>query len=206
MALPAYGAGASSGVRVVGGLALVCLIAGAVACVRCPTVARWAGIYGFVGMSLITWLFLGPRIDPASVEPVKSALGAVAWAIYAFGWGSARDLGRVPEDEPGVLRTRALPARGQLSAAALVVFSLSVAVALAPSWIAWTVVPKASALLAQAVAVAAGLGVLNAGAELALGHRSRQSAGSPSQRLVRAAGSIAVLVLLAMVGMVLELV
>ncbi|MGB7217021.1 MAG: hypothetical protein WBE98_18545 [Gammaproteobacteria bacterium] len=173
VAHPAVMRGVPVSARVTALLALVALAGGPVLARGRPALARAAGIYAFSGFSLLTWVLAGDALSPERLDPVRAALGALGWMLHAFGWGATRPLMTVPEDDPNVIAGPPLAARGRLPRGTSAVFGIGVAGAILFVLLAWRVDRPEHALLAHAAAVAAGILVVRAAAEIALerGHK-----------------------------------
>ena len=202
IAQPATSAGVGAPARILSLLSLICLVLGPLFSFDRPLLSRAVGIYGFVGFSTLAWWQLGPVIAPDRLDSVRAALGAAGWLLYAFGWGKMRGRGHVPEEDPNVLEGVPLAARTRLPRAAWVVALVSGIGGLLPFALAFRVERPDHAILAHAVALAAGAAVLSAGANLALGFGQPRAPRSPSARLNSAAGALAVLAVLAVAGLV----
>ena len=193
VAYPTTQRGASGTARATALAALIALLCGPFLVVERPRLARMLGIHAFFGLSLVTWLLLGELVGVDRLEPVRSALGAAGWAIFALGWGSVRRVGSVPEDDPHVLSGPPLTARSQLPVSASIVLGISLAGLTVPLMLAWRVVRLEHALFAHAAALLCALAILQAGANIALGHGGARSASSLRQRLAAATRPLAVL-------------
>jgi hypothetical protein len=154
--------------------ALIALVAGPYLAVERPRLGRGVGISLFVALCSVTWLVLADEISIDRIEPVQAALGGLGWAAFAFGWGSLRQLGAVPEDHPNVLAGAALAARGTLPKGALFVLGLSILGAISCLALAWRVPRPDHALLAHAAAVACAIALLGGGAKVATLRGPRQ--------------------------------
>ena len=101
VAHPASQRGLGSAVQVTAYGALAALVIGVL---LVPYFARWGrafGVLGFVALCVATWILLDPLIDVQRLDPVRACCGAIAWALFAFGWGSAREetVGEAEEDD-----------------------------------------------------------------------------------------------------------
>ena len=106
VAEPATGAGVGLLARMLAFLALIALVTGPFLAPDRPVLGRVFGIYGFVGLSVLAWSQLGSAVSAEQLDPLRAALGAFGWVLYAFGWGKTRGRGRVPEDDPTSCRDR----------------------------------------------------------------------------------------------------
>src|SRR5688572_21284843 len=100
---PATGAGVGWKARALAFLALVALVLGPLLAPDRPIHGRACGVYGFIGLSTLAWWQLGPVVSAEELDPLRAALGALGWMLYAFGWGKTRGRGLVPEDDPHVV-------------------------------------------------------------------------------------------------------
>lgn len=128
---------------------------------RYPVPGRAVGVLGCLGCSAISWGALGNVLRVPPLDPVRAALGALAWGLFALGWGAFPGALAGPRGEPaGAAR---LPSRGQLPLSTRVGFGVLVCVAVALPLLAWRVERPGVALLAQAVALATSVALLNVG-------------------------------------------
>jgi hypothetical protein len=145
--------------------AVVTLLLGLGLARRYPVLGRAIGVLGCLGCSAISWGALGNVLRVPPLDPVRAALGALAWGLFALGWGAF----------PGTLGTQGepaaasrLPSRGQLPLTTRLGFGLLVGVAVALPLLAWRVERPGVALLAQAAALAASVALLNVGTRVLL--------------------------------------
>jgi len=195
--------GAGTLARVAAGLAAVSLLLGAVFGSRGRgRLRRTFGLHGFVALSVATWLLLGRVLAADRLEPMRAALGAVGWAVFAFGWGALRKPGYVPEEDPHVVAGPPLSPRASLPRGAVPILVAAVGSAAVPLGLAWRVTRQYHALFAHAVAVAAAIWLVTSAAEVAIG-RGRVSPVAPaSKRLGQAALPLALLAVLLVAGIV----
>lgn len=199
VALPAGQRDASLWPRLLSILAVLCLVSGPWLAVRRERVGRALGVFGFVGFSLLTWLVLGDLLSVGRLDPVRAALGSMGWALYAFGWGSVREVGTIPEKSPHVLSGAALTARSTLPAGAALVVTLGLLGSLVPIFLAWRVERPLHALFAHAVAIVAAIALVTAAATIGVSRGSR--ALHPARtRLQMAGSSIGLAVMLLSLG------
>jgi hypothetical protein len=168
VATPTLGHEAPEFSRVSALLALAALVAGPYLAVDHPRAGRMVGVFVFMALCLTTWLLLGAGLSVDRLEPVQAGLGGLGWAAFAFGWGSLRPLGKIPEDHPNVLGGTPLRPRGELPAGAMIVLGVSIGGAALCLALAWRVVRADHALLAHAVAIACAIASLSVGAKVAV--------------------------------------
>lgn len=181
VALPAWSVpGSVARVSALGALAL--LIGGPWVARRRLALGRIIGVLGFVGLSAGTWGALGSALSLERLDTVRSALGAVAWGLFALGWGSLRRRSRIPEHDPRALDGDRFEPRVTLSRATGVAFGLVLLAALALPLLAWRVRENGVALFAHAVALAASIAALNVGSRLVVTQRAGVEAGKPLTR------------------------
>lgn len=187
VALPAGHRDASLWPRVFSVLAVLCLVGGPWLAVRRERLGRAVGVFGFVGFSLFTWLVLGDLLSVGRLDPVRAALGSMGWALYAFGWGSVREVGAIPEKDPRVLSGAALAARTTLPPGAALVLGIGLLGALVPIFLAWRVERPLHGLFAHAVAIVAAIALVTSAAAIGVSRGSR--ALHPARRRLQMAGS-----------------
>lgn len=193
--LPARERDAGAAARIAAALALITLVVGPFLAGKHPRLGRAVGVHGTVGLSLLAWLLLGAVINVQRLEPVRAAIGAVAWLLFALGWGAVRSSTNVPEDDPRALPGPPLPARAQLPRGSLVLLLVGALGALGPLALAWRVTRPSHALLAHAVAVVCALALLSAAVRLAIGRESWRPTSVASARLSAAVRPLALLAL-----------
>jgi hypothetical protein len=178
---PARAAGASPVARSAAALAFVALAAGALLFASLPLFGRLLGLHGFMAFCLLAWALLGTELSLERYDPVRAALGAFAWVLFAFGWGHVRQQGPVEEAVPAV--GPPLQPRSRLPRTSLAVVLFSIVSALTLTALAFRVDRPDHALLGHAAATAASLLVLAAGGRIALAQGQRHDLGSPGSRL-----------------------
>ena len=198
---PTLGREAPSSARVSAFAALVALVAGPYLAVVHPRLGRAVGVFLFVTLCSVTWLFLGSELEVERLDPLQAALGALGWAAFAFGWGSLRQLGTVPEEHPNVLGGTSLRPREALPIGALPVLALSIAGAAGCLALAWRVARPDHSLLAHAAAVACAIAILSAGAKVAIGRGGTQEVQPASRRVGAASRSLGALLVCVFAGL-----
>jgi hypothetical protein len=195
VALPSAQHGASASARVSAFFALLALVAAPLFVNERPRLGRALGIFSFIGLSLLTWVLLGASLVQNPGDPLLSALGAVAFTLYALGWGSLRRRDAVPEDGPNVIPGQPLQPRSRPLRSTPVVFGVILAAALVPMFLAFRVVETERALFAHAVAILAAILTITVGARVALSFGQRKGLPSATERLNAAAVPLALLAL-----------
>ncbi len=181
--------------------ALLALVGGVLLSYRSPDWGRMVTMVGFLGLSCVTWLLMGESLNVGALEPVRSALGALGWMLFALGWGLVRQPGSVPEEHPRFVRSaEPLLPRRALPRSTLPVFALSVICALSPWLAAWTVARREHALLAHAVGLGAAMWMLVSGSNIAVVVGTTRVLPNPKVRLTSALGALAWACALAAVG------
>lgn len=201
VALVAFRASPPTWPRLVALLALVALVAGPLIAMRSHDWGRRVGVFVFAAFCVLTWLLAWEELDPERLEPIRAASGAIGWALFAFGWGSARKLGHVPEDDPNAIQGAALEPRAALPRGTLIVLLLGMLGASVPLVFAWRVRREDHALLAHAVALVAAVALVSASAKIALA-RGTGSERQPGQRVVAGSGAFMLLAFALAVGLV----
>jgi hypothetical protein len=195
VALPSAQHGASLAARVSALIALLALLAAPLFLDERPFFGRALGIFSFIGFSLLTWVLLGASLVQSPGDPLLSALGAVAFTLYALGWGSLRRRNAVPEDGPNVIPGQPLQPRIRPLRRTPIVFALILAAALLPVFLAFRVVETERALFAHAVAILAAILTITVGARVALSVGQRKGLPPTAERLNGAAVPLALLAL-----------
>ncbi|MCB9585828.1 MAG: hypothetical protein H6718_10530 [Polyangiaceae bacterium] len=199
VALPSAQRDASALPKISAFFALVCLIGGPIVALYRERVGRAMGVYGFVGFAVITWLVLGDLLSGAKLDPVRAALGSVGWALFAFGWGSVREVGAIPEQDPHALTGAPLTARSTLPKGAGIVMGLGLAGAVVPIFLAWRIDRPLHALLGHAVAVVVAVALVTSAALVGVS-RGNTRQHSPRTRLELASRSLGLAVALLSLG------
>jgi hypothetical protein len=190
---PAWATGAPTLARVSAGAGLVALLSGAAGERRWGSRARFGSLWAFVLSSALTWSLSPSQLAPARVDAFGALSGMLGWGLFALAsagpalGGSLEAEGTVVD---GTLEARKRLAKGD---AAYVLGGLLLAVAF--QIVGWSEANPERALLIRLVALAAGLAIVGAAAEIAF---ARQSARSIRPWRVRVRGSAAALTLLAM--------
>ena len=171
---------ASLPARAGAGVALVALIVGLALARARPTLGRAVGVLGFLGSSAIAWGALGSGLRGVDLDPVRAALGALAWGLFALGWGGFPEQAR-PFDELEVAAPGRLAPRARLPVGMRIGFVALVSCALALPLLAWRVERPGVALLAQAVALVGSVSLLTVGTRTLIARPSSEQ--SPAPRL-----------------------
>jgi hypothetical protein len=180
VAWPAFAvAGSSPVARLAAGVAAVLLFSGPLIARRHLRSGRALGVLGFVGASAAAWGALDAAIRPPQLDPVRGALGALAWGLFALGWGTFPGRTRLPEEDPHAVLSGRLPPRARQPKAVSLGFAGLVATALALPLLAWRVERPGVALLAHAVALAGAVAVLGIGSRVLLAPKGPARARSP---------------------------
>ena len=122
----------------------------------------------FAGFSAATWGALDEGLREPHLDPVRAALGAFGWGLFALGWGTFPGRTRLPEDDPHALVAPRLAPRARLSTWVSLGFAGLLISALALPVLAWRVQRDGVALLAHAVALAGSVGLLSVGSRALL--------------------------------------
>jgi hypothetical protein len=199
---PATLRGAGIAPKIAAGTALASLVLGAFVSPRNPDTGRNLGLHGFVGLSAMTWLLLGGLVRVDRLEPMKAALGAIGWVLFAFGWGALRKPASVPEDDPHVLPGEPLRPRGRLPIGAVAVLGAAVTCAAPPLLFAWRVTRADHALFAHAVAILCAIGLVTTGAEIAVRRGRWRPLEPPLRRLSQATIPLTALGIVVLAGII----
>jgi hypothetical protein len=160
--------------------------------------ARHVGISLFLTLATLTWLLAAPAIQPARLDPIRAAIGAIAWGVFALSWRDRWPTGRSPEADPDA---PTLQARAHLPPLSVPLAGAGALAGLALLLIAWRVRDPDRALLAQAVAIACAIALTTAAGSVAVFRGRRQP--TASRRLTRyAVRPLLLLVAFAVVGAV----
>jgi hypothetical protein len=187
VAWPAFSHRAASLPARAGAIAALVALVGGLALARShPVAGRATGVLGCLGCSAVAWGALGNTLRAPELDSVRGALGALAWGLFALGWGGFPARLPVEELEPtalGRLQPRGrLPLGMRLGFVGLVFFALSLPL------LAWRVQRPGVALLAQAAALAGSVGLLNVGTRILLARPSPVQRSAPRLWLLLCVG------------------
>lgn len=188
----------SSGLAIVTALvALGAGVGGPVLAERRRALGRFVGVVGFVTACLCTWLLSSAALAPARLDPIRAAIGGLAWGAFALSWSDRWH--RAPP--PAVDATAPLlTARSSLPPLAVVIGGVGVLVGLVLVALPWRVRDAERAVVAHAVAVTAATAVVTAAATVAIARGKRHQ---PARRINSTAGrALLLLVVAAVVGAV----
>jgi hypothetical protein len=157
---------------------LVALILGLALARPHPTLGRGVGVLGFLGSSAIAWGALGSGLRGTDLDPVRAALGALAWGLFALGWGGYPEHARAFDDlqEPAPAR---LAPRARLPLGMRIGFVALVSCALALPLLAWRVDRPGVALLAHAVALVGSVSLLTVGTRILIARPASEQPPAP---------------------------
>jgi hypothetical protein len=181
--------------------ALVALVAGPLVALDRPRLGRVLGVHTFVALCIATWALLGPGVSVTRLDPTRAFLGALGWGLFAFGWGTLRNVGSVPEEDPHAILGPPLPQRGRLPRGAAALLAVSVVSAVVVLLLAWTIDRPSHALFGHAAAVLAAIALVSAGARIAVSRSEPRVPTSPRQRLDAAARPLAAVALALSLGL-----
>ncbi|WP_433935743.1 hypothetical protein AB3662_13520 [Sorangium cellulosum] len=194
----AFGRGAPTSASIAATLAFLCGAAAPLLAATHRRLARHLGISAFLALATLTWLLASPSLQPSRLDPVRAAIGAIAWGIFALSWRDRWDVRRPQEPDPDA---PLLQARAHLPPLAAAVVAFGALVSLAILVLAWRVRDPDRALLAQAVAVACAVALITAASGVAVARGRRHTAGG--RRLThRAVRQLLVLIVFAVLGAV----
>jgi len=199
---PSWERGVGAFPRTTAVLALAAMVAGPLLTSRYPRLGRVLGIHATMALAIVTWLLLGSVVGVMHLEPVRSAIGAVAWVLFAFGWGAVRARTHVPEDDPRVLPGAPLPSRDVLPVSAVVVLGIGVIGAAVPMFTAWRVTRPSHALLAHAVATICAIALVTSAARVAVDRKSYKPMTPPAARFSAAARPLSALAVVLALGFI----
>lgn len=164
-----------------------------------PRLGRHIGISLFLGLATLTWLLASPTIQPARLDPMRAAIGAVAWGVFALSWNERWKSKMQPEIDP---QAPALQARSTLPRLAVPIAGVGILAGLGYLIIAWRVRELDRALFAHALALACAVAVITSAATVAVA-RGRISSSSSRRLTAQALRPLILLVALAVGGAVL---
>jgi hypothetical protein len=160
---------------------------------------RIASLWVFVLSSALAWLAAPAALRPTRIDTPRGLAGMLGWALFALAsagpaLGDRLEPARVVDDAPLEARNRF--ARGDVA------YPIAGAgAALALQFVGWQVASPERALLVRLVALAAGLAVVGAAAEIALARHVPRERRSPRARLRSARGALLLLGGLVLVGL-----
>jgi hypothetical protein len=140
-----------------------------------PPLARHIGISLFLVLATMTWLLASPTIQPFRLDPLRAAIGAVAWGVFALSWNERWTSTQKSEVDPFA---PVLQARATLPRLAVPIAALGVAAGLAYLAIAWRVREVDRALLAHSLALVGAVAVVSSAATTAVSRDKRHMGGS----------------------------
>lgn len=193
----AFSRGAPASARVLAILALPCGVLAPLLVVPRRRLARHLGITAFLSLAVTSWLLAAPAIQPSRLDPIRAAIGAVAWGVFALSWRDRWPTGAslAPDPDAPLLQARShLPPLAAGIAGAGAIASLVLLV------LAWRVREADRALLAQAAAIACAIAVITAAAEVAVSRGRRPPSGGARRLTSYAVRPLLLLVAFAVAG------
>ncbi len=189
----AFARGAPALAGAVAVLAIGAGLAGPLVAASRRRVGRHVGVSAYLGLATLTWLLAGTALHPARLDPLRAAIGAVAWGAFALSWSDPWRFEQTQAADPSAPQ---LQARAALPAQAVPVAAVGVLSALACLFLAWRIRDPGRAILGQAAAIACAVALVTAAATVATSRGKRAPAGS--RRLGKSV--VRPLALLAIVG------
>lgn len=163
-----------------------------------PRLSRFIGISLFLSLAVVTWLVASPSIQPGRMDPLRAAIGAVAWGVFALSWNERWTTKATVDADP---QAPALPARATLPRLAVPIAAVGVVGALTYIALAWRVRDADRALMAQAVALICAVALVTAAATVSIA-RGKRHVGGSGRVTSQALRSLILLVTLAVAGAV----
>ena len=187
----AWTTGASWLARIMALVAFLALAAGVVAERKWRARARVACVWAFVFACAGTWAAVPRSLSAFRVDAPRGLAGMLAWALFAF--ASCAPVG------PWRSTSGPQPSLGRHLDADAAYLAIGTLLAASTQLVGWAIVAPERALLVRFIAIAAGLAIIGASAEIAL---ARRGAGTHpwTGRLRRAAPALVLLGLLALSG------
>lgn len=177
LAPAAFARSSSSVAALLAFAALLAGISGPLLVTTRPALSRYIGISLFLLLAVATWLVASPTIQPARMDPLRAAIGAVAWGVFALSWNERWTSKSAAEVDP---HAPSLPARATLPRFAVPIAAIGVAAALSYTAMAWRVRDRDvdRALMTHTVALICAVAVITASATVAIGRGKRHIGGS----------------------------
>jgi hypothetical protein len=158
--------------------------------------ARTVSLWGFVLSSALAWSSAPAALGPLRIDAPRGVAGMVGWALFAF--SSAAPALQGPREEQRLVPGAELVPRKSLARGDAAFVTAGALLAGALQLIGWRAPTAERELLVRFVALAIGLAVIGAAAEVALARHTPRVRRSRSRRLRRA---MALLVFLALLGL-----
>jgi hypothetical protein len=199
----AWARGAPALARIAALVAVLALIGGAAGERLGRGRARTPCLWAFVLASALTWSASPASLAPQRIDASRAIAGMIGWALFAFATAAPVPKGGRDEErrvEHGELRSRAGRKRGDsiyVTGGAVLAATLQL--------IGWRAAGAERALLVRLVALAAGLAVIGASAEIAVARHSPRIGRSPRGKLRGAMAALVALVLLGVTGILFAL-
>jgi hypothetical protein len=199
VALPVAAPHAPKSARLLAAGALAALLLSPVVALRGPLLEIGFGIYGFVGASLGTWMLLHATGTSLGASAVRSAFGAMAWMLFAFGWGELRARRQIPEKDPHVLPGPVLKPRKVWSLSAELILGLGVLGAGILLALAFRTSRPSHGVLAQSLALLTSLLTVAGATRIAL-ERTPRELPTPAERYNSASSALALTIIVVGLG------
>jgi hypothetical protein len=183
------------------GLALAALLGGAAGERRWGARVRVPALWTFVLASALAWLSAPASLRPARIDSTGGIAGMLGWAL--FGLACAGPALGPPRGTERLIDAAPLEARRRVGAGDVFYVAAGLAIALALQLVGWQIASPERALLVRLVAIAGGLAVLGASAELALARQTARERRPWRSRLRGARTTLALLGALAVMGLLL---
>ncbi len=189
--------------KIAAGAGVVALIVGTAAESRWGTRARFGSLWAFVLSSALTWSVSPSQFAPARIDALGGLSGMLGWGLFALAsagpaLGGPRGSERVIDDRP--LEPRKRLAHGD---AAYILGGLFLAIVL--QGVGWHETTPERALLVRLVALALGLAVIGAAAEMAFARQAPRTRRPWKLRLRGAAAALTLLGMLVLAGLLLSM-
>lgn len=171
----AFARGTPVSARIAAILAVLCGVVAPLLAVVHRRLARHLGISVFLALITLAWLLASPALQPARLDPVRAAIGAVAWGVFALSWRDRWLVRREPEPDPDM---PVLQARAHLPPLAVLIVGAGSLAGLGLLVLAWRVRDPDRALFAQSAAIAGAVALISGSSAVAVARGRRQSKGT----------------------------
>ncbi len=170
---------------------------------RWPRYGRPVSVWGLVSTSAFVWALAPAALLPTRIDAGRGVAGMIGWGLFALASAAPAlprdgDDSRIVDGAP--LRPRGKIPRGDawfIGAGALMAIGLQT--------VGWNVAVPERALLVRLVALAAGLGVIGAATQIALGRHGRRIRPTRRVRVRRSMAAFLGLFVVAALGLALLL-
>lgn len=166
-----------------------------------PRAGYALGIWGFLGLSCVTWLLNADAIRADRLDPWRAAAATVGWLLFSLGWGTPWRAGVHPEDNPRAQLYPKLEPRRPATLRTPLTVAIGAVGAAACLLLAWRATEPDRALMMHGLALGSAVALVTTSASLAIAQGQKRVELPARQRVAFALPWLMALVALSVIAL-----